>query len=492
MFDNNKWVEKYTLRYAVGTIFGAAIISFETGIVNSNNGFSFEHLWEMAPFLFAAGFAFSFVASCPLYVLYIARGLRLANISQRGLIFLVFIILTFGVSRKILTNFLDEFFISFTGILLILFAVLYFTIILTSLISLFFIRQNTSYFLRLSEARSESGANTQSRVEFIESYREIRENGNAFGIIVMQVVLYLGFCSISCFTEAANNTQCIYIVPFSMIGLLVFPGWLGMYLGTNLEKNMVDNQYTKMNKTDSFFKRRIKLIFRAPLLYFRKLRNRIFGTEKEWAAKSRDEFPLGSWQWLALTESIYSGFKVGTASGLNRGGDRMSPFFHGYGEAYEKFLKPFLSRCEERLTLVEIGILNGSGLAIWCDLFPNARVIGLDIDLSNFKANRASLEAAGAFAANQPELHEFNQLDFLKATRVLADILGDKKVDIAIDDGCHSIESIEITLRAMVPYMATDCVYFIEDNFDSFDVLARRYKQWHWSQRGEMTIATGR
>jgi hypothetical protein len=244
-----------------------------------------------------------------------------------------------------------------------------------------------------------------------------------------------------------------------------------------------------MNK---FVCRRFNLAFRAPALSLKKIWRRFFGIDDAWLRKSRDDFPLGSWQWLALTEKFYGGFKVGTASGLNRGGDRMSPFFHGYGETYEKFLKPFLAHRKERLTIVEIGILNGSGLAIWCDLFPNARVIGLDIDLSNFKANRPSIEAVGAFSVNQPELYEFNQLDFHKATRVLADILGDKKVDIAIDDGCHSIESIEITLRAMVPYMATDCVSFIEDNFDSFDVLARRYKQWHWSQCGEMTIATGR
>jgi hypothetical protein len=241
-----------------------------------------------------------------------------------------------------------------------------------------------------------------------------------------------------------------------------------------------------------FVLRRFNLARRAPVFYFKKIWKRFFGIDDAWLQKSRNDCHMGSWQWLALTEKIYGGFKVGTASGLNRGGDRMSPFFHGYGEAYEKFLRPFLARREERLTLVEIGILNGSGLAIWCDLFPNARVIGLDIDLSNFKANRPSLEAAGAFSVNQPELHEFNQLDFGKATRILANILGHKKVDIAIDDGCHSIESIEITLRAMVPHMANDFVYFIEDNFDSYDELAHRYKKWRWSQRGEMTIATCR
>jgi len=67
----------------------------------------------------------------------------------------------------------------------------------------------------------------------------------------------------------------------------------------------------------------------------------------------------------------------------------MSPFRHGYGKCYAEFLKPLLMNLEnQHITLVEIGILNGSGLAIWCDLFPRARVIGFDIDLSPLSKTR--------------------------------------------------------------------------------------------------------
>jgi hypothetical protein len=170
----------------------------------------------------------------------------------------------------------------------------------------------------------------------------------------------------------------------------------------------------------------------------------------------------------------------------------MSPFFHGYGEAYEEFLKPFLFCREERLTLVEVGILNGSGLAIWCDLFPNARVIGLDLDLSNFERNRPFLESKGGFAKNSPELFEFDQLDLSKARAILQNVLGGSKVDIAIDDGCHSMESIEITFAAMLPHMSNPFVYFIEDNFDTFDVLAPKQKTYKWSQRGEIVMVNTR
>ena len=174
----------------------------------------------------------------------------------------------------------------------------------------------------------------------------------------------------------------------------------------------------------------------------------------------------------------------------------MSPFdgqfCHGYGFSYAEFLKPLIPRRMARLTLVEIGILNGSGLAIWCDLFPNARVIGLDLDLRNFEKNRPFLESHGAFAKNTPELFEFDQLDLPKARNVLRDVLGEAKVDIAIDDGCHSIESIKITFDALNPHLNRNFVYFIEDNFETYDVLAHQHREYRWSQRGELVVLRNR
>jgi hypothetical protein len=244
-----------------------------------------------------------------------------------------------------------------------------------------------------------------------------------------------------------------------------------------------------MNK---FNLRRLIIYKRSLRFLFKKLKWKIFGIDNSWLLKCREDYQFGSWRWLALSESRYGGFKMGMASGRNLGGDRMSPFFHGYGEYYEEFLKPFLFCSEERLTLVEIGILNGSGLAIWCDLFPNARVLGFDLDLSNFEKNRSFLESQGAFSKNKPELFEFDQLDLPKAQTILQNVLGDVKVDIAIDDGCHSLESINITFKALKPHLNRSFVYFIEDNFDTYDFLARKNGEYRWSQRGEMVVLRNR
>jgi hypothetical protein len=239
-------------------------------------------------------------------------------------------------------------------------------------------------------------------------------------------------------------------------------------------------------------KTRAKIAVRGPTFYLGNLLRRFFKKNEAWKFKSRDDFPIGSWQWLALSEIKYGGHKPGVASDNNRGGDRMSPFdgqvCHGYGFSYAEFLKPRYARRMEPLTLVEVGILNGSGLAIWCDLFPNARVIGLDLNLSNFNANRSQLESYGAFRNNTPEVHEFNQLDPSFAASVLNNVLGDRKIDIAIDDGCHSIESIKNTFDCFRHHLNQQFVYFIEDNFDTYDVLAAKHKDYRWSQRGEMVI----
>lgn len=240
-------------------------------------------------------------------------------------------------------------------------------------------------------------------------------------------------------------------------------------------------------------KRRIRSWLRSPQYYLRKGKERVFGVNATFLDNPRERYAAGTAEWLAITESMYGGLQVGgVVTKANRGGDRMSPLYHAYGRSYAEFLRPFLQKSPERLTLAEVGILNGNGLAIWCDLFPTARVIGFDINIANFQGNKPQLEALGAFSRNTPEVHEFDQLDHGKAITTLRRVLSETKLDVVIDDGCHSIESIEITFRALHAFLAKDFVYFIEDNFDSYDHLAHKYPDYRWTSHGELTIVTSR
>ena len=169
------------------------------------------------------------------------------------------------------------------------------------------------------------------------------------------------------------------------------------------------------------------------------------------------------------------------------GGDRMD--HHGYGPKYAEYLAPYISS-QSRITLVEVGILMGTGLAIWCELFPHSRIIGLDIDLGYTRRNWEHLKSLGAFTHNEPELYEFDQ--FVDNRALFASILGDDQIDICIDDGFHSKETIMGTLDSALPYLAKHFVYFVEDNASVHEVIASRYPDLKVDPAGELTVASRR
>lgn len=159
----------------------------------------------------------------------------------------------------------------------------------------------------------------------------------------------------------------------------------------------------------------------------------------------------------------------------SQGGDRMG--WHGYAPAYAEALSkrfgsviPVRGRC----VIVELGVLLGTGLALWCELFPDARVIGLDLDLAPYKANQPRLLEMGAFSANRPEVHEFDELAPDAGER-LADILGQDLADLFIDDAAHYDGAVLRAFGCARPYLAKDALYFIEDNKTAARKLNARY-----------------
>ncbi len=140
------------------------------------------------------------------------------------------------------------------------------------------------------------------------------------------------------------------------------------------------------------------------------------------------------------------------------------------------------------MTLVECGILKGTGLAIWCDLFPEGRVIGLDIDLGHTKTNMENLVARGAFRSNRPELYEFDQ--FADNEDYLESILQGDSIDIFIDDGFHSVESILCTMKSAKKHLADQFVYVVEDNKDVHKHIRETYPEFSVESHGELTIVS--
>ena len=206
---------------------------------------------------------------------------------------------------------------------------------------------------------------------------------------------------------------------------------------------------------------------------------------------------MGSKAWLIGTELKYGGLvkkvprkKVSPldertpqqlATGGMQGGDRM--LFHGYAKTYESVLRRYIGKS---VTLVEVGILKGTGLAIWSELFENSKIIGLDIDLSYTQKNIPQLKKNGAFNEGNPELHEFDQLQ--NNTNLMKKILSARKIDIFIDDGLHTDESIIRTFESVEPYLSEDFTYIIEANHTAYATLEAQYGQYEFTNEKLITV----
>ena len=138
--------------------------------------------------------------------------------------------------------------------------------------------------------------------------------------------------------------------------------------------------------------------------------------------------------------------------------------------------------------VVELGILNGTGLVIWCDLFPNSRCIGLDINISNAKRNMEHLLALDAFGDNSPDLYKYHQL--VDSTELLCDILNGDWTDIFIDDGAHFDDAIMSTLRSGIPHLIDQFVYFVDVNANVHKTIEQAYPQYPIHVHDELTVIT--
>lgn len=144
-----------------------------------------------------------------------------------------------------------------------------------------------------------------------------------------------------------------------------------------------------------------------------------------------------------------------------------------YAMTYAKTLNKF--NPENRpLVILELGILKGVGLAVWCSLFPTSRIIGLDVDVTHFLWNERNLRERGAFQLNQPEVFTYDELDSNNHER-LAGILNGQLIDIVIDDALHDDMSIMIAMETLMQFVAPRFLYFVEDNDTVYAKIQDRY-----------------
>ena len=113
----------------------------------------------------------------------------------------------------------------------------------------------------------------------------------------------------------------------------------------------------------------------------------------------------------------------------------MAKNMHDYAPAYAALLAPLVANIPSAPVIAEVGILKGTGLAMWSDFLPaDATVHGVDCSLARWHAHSAELRAMGAFRRGNVRTHEYDtsSAQFASFASTLPPL------DVAIDDGNHT------------------------------------------------------
>jgi hypothetical protein len=143
---------------------------------------------------------------------------------------------------------------------------------------------------------------------------------------------------------------------------------------------------------------------------------------------------------------------------------------HEYTESYQKHFSNILNR-EDVKKVVEIGISYGDSLLMWSEYFPNAEIIGADImdyARDDYKVNIGGVDG-GQFVDRSDVLlchpriktHVLDQTDEESIKDFKFNI--GKDCDIIIDDGGHSMEMHQKTIKHLLECVVANGLYIIED-----------------------------
>lgn len=116
--------------------------------------------------------------------------------------------------------------------------------------------------------------------------------------------------------------------------------------------------------------------------------------------------------------------------------------YHSYGPIYQSL---FDGRENEVEMVLEIGVLLGQSLRAFRDHFPNALIVGIDLNQPQMDGERLSIVKADAtdpFAMG---------------------VVGHNLFDLIIDDGSHQIEDQKASMRLLWGSVRPGGFYVIED-----------------------------
>ena len=130
--------------------------------------------------------------------------------------------------------------------------------------------------------------------------------------------------------------------------------------------------------------------------------------------------------------------------GILNGTDKSS-VRHDYLVHYERF---FAGWRQERFNLIEIGVYNGASLETWRDFFPNAQIVGADINPAyrRHAGSRIAIEIGSQ--ADPGFLHQLAE---------------QHPPLVVIDDGSHRADHQIFTFERLFPKLLPGGCYIVED-----------------------------
>jgi cephalosporin hydroxylase len=146
------------------------------------------------------------------------------------------------------------------------------------------------------------------------------------------------------------------------------------------------------------------------------------------------------------------------AIGSRHGTDKAS-HAHDYLRFYESLFAPMR---DQNITILEFGIWQGASLSTWADYFPNAKIVGADI---NATTRRLERERVHVEILDQSNIEEVTRLAVKHGP-----------FDLVIDDGSHMWEHQITSLRTMFPFLRNNGYYIVEDLQTNYGSMTSSYR----------------